>query len=276
MNQVDVQIRRADSIEDYQSAIELQKEVWGFTEEECVRRPLLLIGNRYGGSVLVAERPDGAILGFAYALLCRTGGGAPFWWSHMTAVVPSWQGKDLGFQLKLAQRKDALEQGIREIWWTFDPLQAVNAHFNLRKLGVTVRRLEENMYGISASPLHHEMPTDRFIAEWRIDSPGVVDRASGEPPVILRDLDSMVRIFVAAGDRPQAPDLEREDSPLVFEIPLDFAAIVKTDRTLAMEWQKAVRTACRHYLLRGYEITDFMIPDKPRRQGLYVLERNAG
>lgn len=274
MTPVDIQICRACGLEDYQACVELQKEVWGFAEiEDIAALPLLLIGNRYGGSVLVAEEPSGRIVGFSFALLSRKADRTPFWWSHMTAVSNHLQGKDVGFQLKLAQRQDALDNGIGEIQWTFDPLQAMNAHFNIRKLGVVAGHFKENAYGYSSSPLHHDLPTDRLLAEWHLESSRVTDRLSGTPPEILRDFDGLVRVFETHSDRPAPPHLELNESPLLLEIPTDFASLKQANRPLALEWQKQTRVACQHYFERGYVITDFMIVDKPRPQALYVLEK---
>ena len=276
MAEVAIQISRARGLGDYQSCVELQKEVWGFTEiEDIAALPLLLIGDRYGGSVLVAEEPGGRIVGFSFALLSRKANRTPFWWSHMTAVSNDLQGQDVGFQLKLAQRQDALDNGIGEIRWTFDPLQAMNAHFNIRKLGVVVSHFEENAYGYSSSPLHHDLPTDRLLAEWHLESSLVTDRLSGNPPVILRDFDGLVRVFETRSGRPAPPRLGLDANPLLLEIPTDFANLKQTDRPLAVDWQKKTRVACQHYFERGYIITDFMVLDKPRPQALYVLENST-
>ena len=74
-----------------------------------------------------------------------------------------------GPRLKLAQREASLAMGIDLIEWTYDPLQALNAHLNFAKLGVVVEEYEENIYGESSSPLHRGSPTDRFVAEWRLE-----------------------------------------------------------------------------------------------------------
>ena len=66
--------------------------------------------------------------------------------------------------------------GIDLVEWTYDPLQALNAHLNFTKLGVVVEEYEENIYGVSSSPLHSGSPTDRFVAEWRLNEPHVVRR----------------------------------------------------------------------------------------------------
>ncbi|MBI2820256.1 MAG: hypothetical protein HYX73_09780 [Acidobacteria bacterium] len=81
--------------------------------------------------------------------------------------------------MKLEQRRQALGRGIRLIEWTFDPLEWKNAVFNLNRLGAIARRYVPNQYGISSSPLHRGLPTDRLIAEWWLDSPRVVARVDG-------------------------------------------------------------------------------------------------
>ena len=74
--------------------------------------------------------------------------------------------------------------GLDLIEWTFDPLQALNAHFNFAKLGVVVEEYEENIYGESSSPLHAGAPTDRFVAEWRITTPHVERRIGAHRPAV--------------------------------------------------------------------------------------------
>src|SRR5437588_801587 len=60
-----------------------------------------------------------------------------------------------------------------------DSLEVKNAHLNLSRLGAIVRRYVPNQYGISSSPLHRGLPTDRLVAEWWLKSPRVVALTSG-------------------------------------------------------------------------------------------------
>ena len=60
--------------------------------------------------------------------------------SHMLAALPERRHRGVGYALKLAQRAQALDQGIPVARWTFDPLVARNAWFNLVKLGATADR----------------------------------------------------------------------------------------------------------------------------------------
>ena len=48
----------------------------------------------------------------------------------MLGVRKEYWGRDLGYQLKVQQREQALRMGIRMIHWTFDPLQSKNAYLN--------------------------------------------------------------------------------------------------------------------------------------------------
>jgi len=53
----------------------------------------------------------------------------------MVAVLPKYRNSNIAYRLKIAQRNFALKQGIKLMTWTFDPLQSINAYFNIRKLG---------------------------------------------------------------------------------------------------------------------------------------------
>jgi predicted GNAT superfamily acetyltransferase len=266
MSDVDVRIRRAQGLDDYLACVALQKEVWGYVEmEDIAAQPMLMIGDRFGGSVIVAQDADDRYVGFAFAMPCWKPGKRLFWWSHMTAVVPEYRNRNLGLALKFRQRDEALAEGIDLIEWTFDPLQALNAHFNFTKLGVVVREYEENVYGFTSSPLHRGLPTDRFVAEWDLRSERVQQRAdSTERSVILRDPDRMQRINMSDG----APNLSLADGPLLLEIPSDLNTLKASDLEKAKRWQEHVRRACRHYFHAGYAVTDFV-----KQQSVYLMSR---
>jgi predicted GNAT superfamily acetyltransferase len=88
----------------------------------------------------------------------------------MLAVKEGYRNKGLGAKLKWEQRREALSRGIRLMEWTFDPLEIKNAFLNIRRLGAIVREYRVNFYGLSSSRLQGGLPTDRLLAEWRLDS----------------------------------------------------------------------------------------------------------
>jgi predicted GNAT superfamily acetyltransferase len=101
--------------------------------------------------------------------------------SHMTGVHSDYRDRGVGRMLKLFQRDDALSSDIRLICWTFDPLEFRNAYFNLNRLGAISRKYLPNLYGITTSPLHRGLATDRLLAEWHLDSPRVVAAVADAP-----------------------------------------------------------------------------------------------
>ena len=166
-------IRELTTIEDCRAVAALEREIWGYTDaEDVVPPPVLIVSVKRGGILLGAFDPAGEMQGFVYSIPSIKDG-RPAQWSHMLGVVPAARDAGLGMRLKLAQRDRALAMGIDLIEWTYDPLQALNAHLNFARLGVVVEEYEENIYGESSSALHRGSPTDRFVAEWRLGAPHV-------------------------------------------------------------------------------------------------------
>ncbi len=150
------------------ACVELQKEVWGFSDAELVPMRLFVVAQKIGGQVLGAF--DGnELVGFALAIPGVRAGHA-FLHSHMLAVRLGYRNSGVGRRIKLFQRDDALAHGFELIEWTFDPLEIKNAYLNLERLGALARRYNINQYGRSASPLHGGLPTDRLVAEWWLKS----------------------------------------------------------------------------------------------------------
>jgi len=171
-----VNIRPITEFKDLEQCVNLQRETWGMADIEVIPVRMLITQNRVGGLVLGAFE-DGRLVGFLNAMP-GIRDGAPYWYSQMLAVTNEFRNHGLGSALKLAQRDDARQRGIRLIEWTFDPLESKNAYFNIVKLGVIVRRYYVNLYGATASQVQQGLESDRSIAEWWIDEPRL--RVEGE------------------------------------------------------------------------------------------------
>src|SRR5215218_9840613 len=170
-----MQIRDLTTIEEFRQVVDLEKAIWGYTDQgDMVTAPVFIFTVHRGASLIGAFDPEGRMVGFAYGVVGMKSR-RPMLWSHMTGVLPEYRG-GLGYRLKLAQRERALAQGYDLIEWTFDPMQAMNAHFNFAKLGGVVEEYAVNFYGESTSALHRGTPTDRVVLSWRIDAPYVVRR----------------------------------------------------------------------------------------------------
>src|SRR5436309_10202627 len=139
---------------------------------------MFVVAAHTGGQVLGAFA-NGRMVGYTLAI-AGLREGVPYLHSHMTGVASDYRDRGVGRLLKLFQRQEALGRGIRLIEWTFDPLETRNAHFNLNRLGAICRRYLPNLYGVTTSPLHRGMATDRLLAEWALDSPRVMAALNGE------------------------------------------------------------------------------------------------
>ncbi len=181
-----IAIRSCKGFDELDACVQLQVDTWGYDLTDALPRKAFLLAQKIGGQVIGAfdtemdgAQPDGGpelLVGFALAwpgVKSSGRGPRPYLHSHMLAVREDYRNRGLGAQLKLEQRRDALERGIRHMEWTFDPLEIKNAYLNLHKLGAVARRYEENFYGVSSSRLQGGLPTDRLVAEWELDSPRV-------------------------------------------------------------------------------------------------------
>jgi predicted GNAT superfamily acetyltransferase len=185
-----ITIRHCDALADYDDCVAVEHATWG--REIAVPNGMFIVAHHTGGQVFAAY--DGAkMVGFTLAVMgirkfsthlgqvTVEGTYTPFLHSHMTAVLSEYRNLGVGRRLKLFQRQDALNRAIPLVEWTFDPLEIKNAYFNIARLGVVVRRYIPNCYGITDSPLHSGIPTDRFVPEWWLDSERVKCLIDGRP-----------------------------------------------------------------------------------------------
>src|SRR3974390_2896655 len=168
----DIVVRPLHSIPEFQRCIQIAREVWADSELDVEPHVTFVIADHLGGQVLGAFDGD-LMVGFTKAYI-GLHGTTPYLHSHMTGVLPSHRDRRVGRHLKLFQREDALRRGIRLVEWTFDPLETKNAHFNINRLGAICRRYIPNFYGITTSPLHRGLPTDRLLVDWQLDTKRVV------------------------------------------------------------------------------------------------------
>jgi predicted GNAT superfamily acetyltransferase len=176
----EVTIRKCEALEEMQACFALQKEVWKFADADLIPVRMFVVAAKIGGQVIGAfvQRNDGrndyrdgesGLVGFALAIPGMRNG-YRYLHSQMLAVRQQYRNGGLGRRMKLYQREEALARGFELMEWTFDPLEIKNAYLNIEKLGAIARRYNVNQYGISSSPLHGGLPTDRLVAEWWMKS----------------------------------------------------------------------------------------------------------
>jgi chorismate synthase len=261
-----ITFRPLSSQADYEACIELQRLTWGRDFSDVVPLSILKITQKAGGIAAGAFSSAGRLRGFVYGLAgCLEG--RRFHWSHMLAVDPDARDLGLGTRLKLYQREVVLAQGIEEVRWTFDPLEARNAQLNLNHLGAEVAEYVENMYeGEMGSDLAKGIGTDRFILSWWIASDRVAQalvdhrRSAADP---FRD----APVVNPGGEDRDLPDLPR----IRIEVPENVQAVKVERPGAALAWRGSTRRALQSYLGRGYRVETFY-RDPVERRCFYGLE----
>jgi predicted GNAT superfamily acetyltransferase len=276
-------IREAQDASDYEAIEDIQREAWGFEDIDIVPGDML-IASQHAGAIVLGAFEGERMLGFAYGFPALEEGHLSIH-SHMLAVRPEARNLQIGFYLKLEQRRLALEKGIDEITWTFDPLQSLNAHLNFVKLGVVSHRYLVNFYGeTTSSPLHQGFGTDRLWVSWLLNSERVKHAiesgaASSLPPGFSLD-DVMPLVVRAEGDQPQVDEalLETIKQPscrgCFIEIPHNINALKERQPPLGRLWREATRQAFLNAVNAGFTVSDLLkLPTDGTPRWFYKLSR---
>lgn len=273
-----VTVRHLSTIDEFRRVVDLEHAIWGYTDSgDVVTVPVFIFTVKRGAILIGAFDEADRMVGFAYAVVGMKEG-KPMLWSHMTGVLPEYRG-GLGYQLKLEQRSRALAQGYDLIEWTFDPMQAMNAHLNFAKLGGVVEEYAENFYGESTSALHRGTPTDRLIVSWRIGEPHVRRRLEQTPGLVARSHEAgdapVVNVTAMAGDWRDVKtiDLTVAERRLWIEIPTGFTLMQQQSPERALQWRLHVRQMFQAYFAKGYRAVDFVL-QREAGFGRYLLARN--
>lgn len=217
----EIEIRECVTLEQLAECVELQREVFALPDVELSPVRHFVVTKNAGGFTLGAYDGD-RLAGFVLSVPAFLRGEHAFY-SHMTGVRPEYQSHGIGAKLKWAQRNRALGEGVKYIKWTFEPIKARNAQFNLEKLGATVNEFAINFYGTDYGTAPETagkkigLVSDRLFAEWDLESEKVRSLAAGENYVM-----------------PSEPAAE-------VTIINDWAALVEGDPAAALEFQLRVR-----------------------------------
>jgi predicted GNAT superfamily acetyltransferase len=249
MSASNISVRQCETIAEFDACVDLQREAFGLPDLEITPRRHLIVTQNAGGWTLGAFA-GARLVGFVHHLAALKDG-ARAGYSHMMAVAKDAQNQGVGAQLKWAQRARALREGVRFIKWTWDPMQARNAHFNLNRLGVVVRQYAPNFYGTDyfpqaaygANPLG--VDSDRLFAEWELSHTKVK----------------------ALSER---SELETSSTPVAeIGIPPKWSELLKQDPTRARTEQLRVRAEFQQAFAQGLVCAGFQRDDARPRYLLY-------
>ncbi len=274
-----VVIRDLQTFEDLEQAEAAEREVWGLADRDVM--PLaLMIATKEAGSVWIGAFDGRKLAGFAFGFLAMEAGQVTLH-SHMLAVRERYRDLDLGYKLKLAQRERALAMHIREMTWTFDPLQSRNAHLNFGKLGVVSDIYKIDFYGPQTSSVLHQNGTDRLWVRWSLASRRVRERLQGKDyrPEILDALSHLQPLVQFNGDgKPLRNDLATAlaRQRIAIQIPSDIGSVEQKDPGLARQWREATRWAFAEALRAGFFVAEFARTVRGKQgPGNYLLEKGT-
>jgi predicted GNAT superfamily acetyltransferase len=225
-----------------EACVDLQRQVWGYSDADLAPVPILIVARKTGGHVLGAF-DEGRLVGFTLAF-AGFRAGRPYVHSHYLAVIPEYRDRGVGRALKLAQREQCLQDGVNLMEWTFDPLEIKNARLNIVRLGAIVRKFISNLYGVTSSRLHGNLPTDRLVAQWVLDSPRVHAALAGSTH---RPASGAARI----------------------SLPADIGELRQERPEAARQIQSRLRLAFEDHFSRGFGVTGFEIAEG---KASYLLE----
>jgi predicted GNAT superfamily acetyltransferase len=213
-------IRECTTLDELADCVALQREVFALPEIEISPVRHFIVTRNAGGFTLGAFAED-ELIGFVLSVPAYLRGERAFY-SHMTAVHSGYQSLGIGQRLKWAQRDRSLADNVKYIKWTFEPVKARNAYFNIEKLGAVVREIAVNFYGTdyATSPDQSTgigLASDRLFAEWELESEKVERLAANEN----------------SG--------EKREPVRSIAIPLDWKGLVSSDVKAALARQLSVR-----------------------------------
>jgi predicted GNAT superfamily acetyltransferase len=181
--------------------------------------------------------------------------------SHITGVAPGGQHHGVGFALKVHQRAWALARGIQVVAWTFDPLVARNAWFNLAKLGARPTAYLEDFYGPMTDAVNAGMASDRLLLAWELDDPAVAAACAGRP---RRPPPVEAGAALAVGPALEPVARRPGTAAVTVAVPPRLEALDPDQRRA---WRQAVREALGRRLAAGATVTGFL-----RHPDRYLVE----
>ncbi|MEV5571877.1 GNAT family N-acetyltransferase [Spirillospora sp. NPDC052269] len=258
-----VQVRELTELGDLAEASALIDRVWRPPAGSTLITPELIRVIEHTGGYVVGAYEGGRMVGTCVGLLATEG-----LHSHVAGVEGPVRGRSAGHALKLHQRAWALRRGITTVSWTFDPLIARNAYFNLAKLGAVPVEYLTDFYGAMQDEVNGGDETDRVLVHWDLASPRAAAACEGRPHVVDAGPRPVVGLDAKPDGRPAAGRLD--GATVLVRIPSDMEAMRTSAPAVAREWRRAVRDTLGGLMAEGAAVTGFA------RDGWYVVERDEG
>lgn len=252
-----VEIRALWTADEMEAVSALLAEIWGTPADRSQVAPGMLVALAHAGNYVAGAYRDGALVaasvGFFHVPSARA------LHSHITGVLRDHAAAGIGRAIKFHQRAWSLERGVTTMTWTYDPLVARNAYFNLRKLGGRSTEYLPDHYGAMIDGLNLGQASDRMLLTWDLE-----DLGENRNPAPVPEFAALRR----GADGPEVDlRIPATAARVRLELPDDIEALRIADPGRAGEWRSALRAASVALLADGWQIVDY------DRSGHYVAER---
>lgn len=267
---MNIQYRPIIKSDDIEAVVDLHGLIW-YTDDRDAIPSHVLIALQHAGSLLLGAFDDGRVVGFSLAFPGYASE-RRFLWSHATGVLPEYQGRGIGRRLKLLQKELALIQGYEHILWTYDPLQAGNANFNIHHLGCRCSTYHEDFYGQVNDGLNAGLPSDRFEVDWSLqplqDSSRSMLEYESAPHMLLIN---------ESGMPVENKKYVLEEPVILVPIPGDINQLRSQQLPTALSWRMATRKAFKTLFEAKYEVCEFVAQGActtlKSGYGAYILQK---
>jgi len=253
-----VRVRRLGTPEEALAVRDLLTRIWGRGDEPVVTAEWLRVLGFVGGYVHGAFAGDtlvGACVALATIEARSPRAGLH---SHVTGAVPHPGTRAVGFALKVDQRAWALERGLRDVTWTFDPLVRRNAHLNLAKLGAEPVAYLPDFYGEMTDDINAGQGSDRLLLRWDLGAATVTDACAGHPWSPPVPPNARPALAVDADGGPVAVAWSPSAEALLVHVPDDVEALRRRRPEVARAWRHAVRDVFTGLFADGWTVAGFV------------------
>jgi len=247
-------IRPLKEMDEFYELVIIQRDAWGFDNLDVLPPHIFRdVSNLMGpNGIVLGYFIDEKLIGYIVTFPTSNPGEVLV---DMLAVSPDYRNRGIGYKLCLELRTIMLSRNIIKIFWTYDPLESVNANLYIKKLGGVITSHLKDYYGSIDSKIHSGLPTDRFIVEWNIRSERVEDRIKKRDEKITRISDDKNTKYV--------------------DIPLNIQELKNKDINLAIEWRMRTRKLFDEYVEKQKLIGIDFIHDKINQKGIYIFGKDT-
>ncbi|KRA24200.1 hypothetical protein ASD65_07035 [Microbacterium sp. Root61] len=255
-----VVVRELHTPDEMIAASRLLAEIWHVEENKSHLDPGLLVALAHADNYVAGAYHEGRLVAVCVGFFHPPSDHSVH--SHIAGVADGFLGAGVGKALKHHQRAWCLRKGADSITWTFDPLVARNAYFNIHRLGTTATAYLPDFYGAMTDGINRGQPSDRMLLVWDL---------YGEPPAdpAAEASSASERYALRSIDREPVLDLAgvADSASCRVQIPSDIERMRLESPELSARWRLAVRDALTTLMDDGWRVTDFT------RAGDYCLER---